>query len=105
MKALFAGSFDPFTVGHKDIIDRALPLFDEIVVGVGYNISKQYTCSAEETAETIGNIYAHEPKVTVNVYSGLTVDFAKELSADCILRAIRSVKDFEYEQEIGRAHV
>lgn len=104
MKALFAGSFDPFTIGHKDIIDRALPLFDHIIIGIGYNVSKNYMYSSEEIASNIRRIFAYEPKVEVKIYSGLTVDFARHEGVDCFLRSVRSVKDFEYERDLAETN-
>ncbi len=101
MKALFAGSFDPFTIGHKDIIDRSLPLFDRIIIGIGYNVSKHYIYSSEEIAANIGRIFASEPKIEVKIYNGLTVDFARQESVDCFLRSVRSVRDFEYERDLA----
>ena len=97
--ALFVGSFDPFTIGHDDIVRRALPLFSRIVIGVGVNERKQYMLSAEERCAAIRRIYASEPKVEVKTYSDLTVDFARREGAAYIIKGVRSVKDFEYERE------
>ncbi len=97
--ALFSGSFDPYTIGHHDIVKRFLPLFDKIVIGVGYNEHKQGMLSAEERVEQISKVYEEEPKVEVQKYSDLTVDFAKRISAHYILKGVRSAKDFEYERE------
>ena len=99
MTAIFTGSFDPFTVGHDDILRRALPLFSRIVIGVGVNERKQYMLSAEERCAAIRRIYASEPKVEVKTYSDLTVDFARREEAAYIIKGVRSVKDFEYERE------
>ena len=99
MIAIFTGSFDPFTVGHDDILRRALPLFSRIVIGVGVNEHKQYMLSAEERCAAIRRIYASEPKVEVKTYSDLTVDFARREGAAYIIKGVRSVKDFEYERE------
>ena len=99
MIAIFTGSFDPFTVGHDDILRRALPLFSRVVIGVGVNERKQYMLSAEERCEAIRRIYASEPKVEVKTYSDLTVDFARREGAAYIIKGVRSVKDFEYERE------
>ncbi len=101
MKALFAGSFDPFTIGHKDIIDRSLPLFDRIIIGIGYNVSKNYMYTSEEIAANIRRIFAYEPKIEVKIYNGLTVDFARQESVDCFLRSVRSIRDFEYERDLA----
>ena len=99
MTAIFTGSFDPFTIGHYDIVSRALPLFSRIVIGVGVNERKQYMLSAEERCAAIRRIYASEPKVEVKTYSDLTVDFARREGAAYIIKGVRSVKDFEYERE------
>ena len=99
MIAIFTGSFDPFTVGHDDILRRALPLFSRVVIGVGVNERKQYMLSAEERCAAIRRIYASEPKVEVKTYSDLTVDFARREGAAYIIKGVRSVKDFEYERE------
>lgn len=99
MTAIFTGSFDPFTIGHYDIVSRALPLFSRIVIGVGVNERKQYMQSAEQRCATIARIYADEPKIEVKSYSDLTVDFARREGAIYIIKGVRSVKDFEYERE------
>lgn len=97
--ALFSGSFDPFTVGHQDIVTRFLPLFDKIVIGVGYNEHKLGMFSADERVEQICTVYANEAKVEVQKYTELTVDFARRVSAHYIIKGVRSTKDFEYERE------
>ena len=99
MTAIFTGSFDPFTIGHYDIVSRALPLFSRIVIGVGVNERKLYMQSAEQRCATIASIYADEPKIEVKSYSDLTVDFARREGAIYIMKGVRSVKDFEYERE------
>lgn len=99
MTAIFTGSFDPFTIGHDDILRRALPLFSRIVIGVGINERKQYMLSAEERCAAISRIYEGEAKIEVKVYSDLTVDFARREGAAYIIKGVRSVKDFEYERE------
>ena len=96
---IFVGSFDPFTVGHYSIVQRALPLFDRIVIGVGYNEHKQYMNPTEERVATIRSYYRDEPKVEVTAYNDLTVDFASRMHAQYIIKGVRSVKDFEYERE------
>lgn len=98
-KAVFVGSFDPYTVGHDNILRRALPLFDRIVVGIGVNERKHYMQPAEQRQEHIRGIYADEPKVEVKTYTDLTVDFAQREQATFIVKGVRSVKDFEYERE------
>ena len=97
--AIFAGSFDPFTIGHADIVKRALLLTDRLVIGVGVNERKQYSMTTEERLEAIASLYADEPKVEVKAYSDLTIDFAKRENAQAIIKGVRSVKDFEYERE------
>lgn len=99
MTGIFTGSFDPFTIGHDDIVRRALPLFSRIVIGVGVNERKQYMLSAEERCAAIRRIYEGEAKIEVKVYSDLTVDFARREGAVYIIKGVRSVKDFEYERE------
>jgi pantetheine-phosphate adenylyltransferase len=96
---IFVGSFDPFTIGHDSIVRRALPLFDQLVIGVGYNEHKQSMGSVEERVDAIKALYAHEPKISVEAYRDLTVDFAARVQAQYIIKGVRSVKDFEYERE------
>ena len=102
--AIFPGSFDPFTVGHYDIVRRALPLFDEIVIGVGVNAQKQPLFSVEERVDAIRKAFAGEPKVRVEAYHSLTVDFAREAGAAFMLRGVRSTVDFEYEKAFAEAN-
>ncbi len=99
MTGLFTGSFDPYTIGHDNILRRALPLFDKIVIGIGVNERKQYMQTADERLDNISKIYASEPKVEVKTYNDLTIDFAKRVGAQYIIKGVRSVKDFEYERE------
>ncbi len=96
---LFVGSFDPFTIGHDNIVRRALPLFDRIIIGVGVNERKQYMQSAEMRKRKIQQLYQNEQKITVKTYSDLTIDLAHREMADYIIKGVRSVKDFEYERE------
>ena len=96
---IFVGTFDPFTIGHDSIVRRALPLFDKLVIGVGFNERKQTMFSVEERVEAIRSLYADEPKISVEAYSDLTVDFASRMQAQYIIKGVRSVKDFEYERE------
>lgn len=98
---LFPGTFDPFTLGHQDIIDRALPLFDKVIVGIGHNINKQPMFAAELRLNWIRELYKGNPKVDALVYEGLTVDCCKDVGANFILRGIRYVSDFEYEKAIA----
>lgn len=99
MTGIFTGSFDPFTIGHDDIVRRALPLFDRIVIGIGVNEQKKYAQTTEERIENISGLYAEEPKIEVKAYGDLTVDFAKREGAHYIIKGVRSMKDFEYERE------
>lgn len=100
-KAVFPGTFDPFTIGHKDIADRALGLFDSLVIGVGFNPAKQGAQSAARRVEKIAELYAADSRVSVEAYSGLTADFARSHGASHIVRGIREVKDFEYERNLA----
>ena len=97
--AIFTGSFDPFTIGHDDIVRRALPLFDRIVIGVGVNVRKTYLYNADKRVADIAALYAGEPRVEVKAFSDLTVDFARREGAQYIIKGVRSLKDFEYERE------
>lgn len=101
---LFPGTFDPVTLGHVDIINRALPLFDKIVVGIGINTSKAPMFSPEQRLAWIREIYKDEERVEGAVYEGLTVNFCKKIGANFILRGIRYVSDFEYEKTIADAN-
>jgi pantetheine-phosphate adenylyltransferase len=101
---LFPGTFDPVTLGHVDIIDRTLPLFDKLVVGIGLNASKSVMFSAEQRLQWIQEIYKDEPKVEGAIYEGLTVDYCKAIGAKFIMRGIRYVSDFEYEKAIADAN-
>ena len=102
--AIFPGSFDPFTIGHYDIVMRGLQLFDEIIIGIGRNASKQSYFPLDERIKTIQSVFAGEARVRVMVYEGLTINFAQAQNADCILRGVRSVQDFEYERNIAEAN-
>jgi pantetheine-phosphate adenylyltransferase len=96
---IFVGSFNPFTVGHDSIVKRALPLFDRLVIGVvGDNVHKPDMPSAEERMQVIRDLYADEKRIEVKPYFGLTMDFAKAEGAQFIVKGVRSVSDFEYEQ-------
>ena len=100
-KAIFPGSFDPFTLGHHSIVKRALSFMDEVIVGIGVNEGKRSLIPVEKRVDMIRRLYADEPRVKVEAYSGLTVDFAREQAAEFIIRGIRTVKDFEYEEGIA----
>jgi pantetheine-phosphate adenylyltransferase len=99
--ALFPGTFDPITVGHLDIIERSLPLFDKLYIGIGRNASKVPMYSEEQRLQWIREIFAHEKRIDVVVYEGLTVECCKKIGANYILRGIRYVNDFEYEKAIA----
>ena len=99
--ALFAGTFDPYTIGHHRIVQRALAMSDRIVIAIGRNIGKQTMLSIEERTEAIKKLYADEPRVEVTSYEGLTTDYAQSIGATHLLRGVRSVKDFEYERDLA----
>lgn len=103
-RAIFPGSFDPFTIGHHDIVMRGLEIFDEIIIGIGHNYTKRETFPLEERLVAIQCIYDNEARVRVEVYDGLTVDFALKHNAQFILRGVRSTLDFEYERNIAEAN-
>jgi pantetheine-phosphate adenylyltransferase len=98
---LFPGTFDPVTFGHIDIVNRALPLFDKVVIGIGVNANKQPMFSAEMRSQWFREIFKDHNNVDVVVYEGLTVDCCKNVNANYILRGIRYVSDFEYEKAIA----
>ena len=98
---LFPGSFDPFTIGHKWVVDKALAIADRVVIAIGVNENKKRTFAIEEVEVAIKNVYAENPQVEVVTYSGLTIDIAKEVGADAIVRGVRSTIDFEYEKTIA----
>jgi len=101
---LFPGTFDPVTLGHVDIINRALPLFDKIIVGIGLNTSKAPMFSPEQRLQWVKEIYKDEERVEGAIYEGLTIEFCKKIGAYFILRGIRYVSDFEYEKTIADAN-
>ena len=103
-KAVFPGSFDPLTLGHTDIIDRAIPLFDEIIIAIGTNSSKKYMFSLAQRKEFIEKTYAHEPKVIVDTYQGLTIDYCIKIKSQFILRGLRNPADFEFEKAIAQTN-
>jgi pantetheine-phosphate adenylyltransferase len=103
-RAVFPGSFDPITIGHEDIIKRALPLFDEIIIAVGYNSTKQGMFSVEERMQLIEAVFAGEEKIKVAKYQNLTIDFCHEVNADYLLRGLRTAADFEFERGIGQVN-
>ena len=98
---IFPGSFNPFTIGHADIVERALHLFERVVVAIGYNEQKGNKADIEDRLNTVRSLYAQESRVEVISYSGLTVDAARQCGATAILRSVRSVKDYEYELQMA----
>ena len=102
--AVFPGSFDPITLGHVDIINRALPLFDKIIIAVGINDAKNNMWSMNERLIFLEHVFSGDPKLEIASYKGLTADFCKEQGATCILRGLRNTTDFNYEQTIGQAN-
>jgi len=103
-RAIFPGSFDPITLGHVDIVNRALPLFDEIIIAIGVNSDKKYMFSLEERINFIKENYAHEPKIKVGTYSGLTIDYCQQKNVEFILRGLRNPADFEFEKAIAQTN-
>ena len=101
MKAIFPGTFDPFTIGHADIVRRALTFTDHIVIAVGINERKHTLAELEDRLNIIRRIYDHEPRVSVSSYDGLTVDYAAEVGANTIIRGVRNIADFEYERNMA----
>lgn len=102
-RALFAGTFNPFTVGHADIVKRGLVLFDEVVIAFGENQDKP-SADIDARLQAIRDVYKDEPRVRVEVYHSLTVDFAQEIGANVLLRGVRTVADFEYERQMADAN-
>jgi pantetheine-phosphate adenylyltransferase len=100
--AVFPGSFDPITIGHVDIVMRALPLFDKIVVAIGNNSTKKYSFSFEQRMNWIKAVFKNEEKVEVSEFQGLTVNFAKKIGAKYLIRGIRTAADFDYEKTIAQ---
>ncbi len=100
--AVFPGSFDPITTGHIELINRALPLFDEIVIAIGVNTKKQYLFSLEQRMEWLEKVFEKEPKIKVSHYTGLTVNFSQSINAQYMLRGLRNASDFDYEKTISQ---
>ena len=103
-RAIFPGSFDPITLGHYDIILRGISLFDELVIAIGENADKQYMFSLEDRVRFITEAFKDEPRISVRTYSGLTVDFCREVDAGFILRGLRNPADFEFEKAIAHTN-
>lgn len=100
-RAIFPGTFDPFTIGHYSVVTRALTFMDEVVIGIGVNENKNSHFPIEKREKMIRDFYKQEPRIKVASYDCLTIDFAKQLDARFIIRGIRTVKDFEYEETIA----
>ena len=103
-RALFPGSFDPFTLGHQDIVERGITMFDEIVIGIGHNSEKNYMFSLDQRKMFIEQCFQNNPKVKVMDYVGLTIDFCKSIEANYLLRGVRNNGDFEFEKAIARTN-
>ncbi|EAP85957.1 MULTISPECIES: pantetheine-phosphate adenylyltransferase [Croceibacter] len=103
-RAIFPGSFDPITLGHYDIIERGLTLFDEVFLAIGVNADKKYMFSLEERKNFLEETFKDEPKIKVVTYKGLTVDFAKKNDCQFILRGLRNPGDFEFEKAIAHTN-
>ena len=103
-RAVFPGSFDPITLGHVDIIKRAIPLFDEIIIAIGINADKKYMYSPEQRQAFIEEVFSDEAKIKTETYIGLTVDYCKKIDAAFILRGLRNPADFEFEKAIAQTN-
>ena len=103
-RAVFPGSFDPITLGHYDIIERGLTLFDEVILAIGVNSEKKYMFNLEDRKKFIEEAFKNEPKIKVMTYKGLTVDFCREQNANFILRGLRNPADFEFEKAIAHTN-
>ena len=103
-RAIFPGSFDPITIGHVDIIRRSLPLFDELIIAIGINSTKKYMFSLEQRKAFIEATFANEPKIKVDTYEGLTVDYCDKIEAKFIVRGLRNPADFEFEKTITQVN-
>jgi pantetheine-phosphate adenylyltransferase len=103
-KAVFPGSFDPITLGHIDIIKRALPLFDELTIAIGVNVDKRYMFDVETRMQMIRNVFKNESKIKVDNYTGLTVDYCHQKNMKFILRGLRNPADFEFEKAIAQTN-
>jgi len=100
-RAVFPGTFDPFTIGHQSIVNRAIHIVDELIIAIGVNINKKGYFSIEKRVDIIEKLYKNEPKIKVKIYDSLTIDFAQEVEAKFIIRGIRTINDFEYEKNIA----
>tara|TARA_B100001142_G_scaffold41284_1_gene36868 strand:+ start:1260 stop:1718 length:459 start_codon:yes stop_codon:yes gene_type:complete len=100
--AVFPGSFAPFTIGHQSIVDRALPLFDKIIIAIGVNTNKNQHFTIDQKMQWIKSVYSNNPKIETKQYEGLTVDFCKQENANYILRGLRDSDDFKFEKDIAQ---
>lgn len=100
-KAVFPGTFDPFTIGHDSLVRRSLELVDELVIAIGINDTKKTYFPLEKRISMIEDLYKDDDRISVAAYNSLTVDFAEEVGASCIVRGIRTINDFEYEKTIA----
>jgi pantetheine-phosphate adenylyltransferase len=96
--AIFTGSFNPFTIGHADIVSRALCIFDHVVIGIGYNPQKTEQGDIDSRAEAIRQVYKDDPRITVEAYSDMAADLAARHDAVAVVKGVRSVQDYEYER-------
>jgi len=103
-RAVFPGSFDPITLGHMDIILRGLTLFDELVLAIGVNANKKYMFNLEERKAFLEKCFRDEPRIKIDTYQGLTVDYCKKMDAEFILRGLRNPADFEFEKAIAHTN-
>ena len=103
-RAVFPGSFDPITLGHLDIVERSIPLFDKIIIGVGNNSEKKYMFSLKKRMDFIEETFSNYNKISVSQYEGLTIDFCKKIQADFIIRGLRNPADFEFEKAIAHTN-
>jgi pantetheine-phosphate adenylyltransferase len=102
--AVFAGTFDPFTIGHQDIVNRAIPLFDKIIIAIGVNDEKNHLFPIEERTETICKLFINNEKIAIETYIGLTGAFCKKFHARFLIRGIRNAADFQYENDLAQAN-
>ncbi len=103
-RAVFPGSFDPITLGHYDIIERGVKLFDEVIIAIGVNADKKYMFSLEQRKQFIEEAFKNQPKVKVTTYEGLTIDYCESVDAKFILRGLRNPADFEFEKAIAHTN-
>lgn len=101
-KVVFPGSFDPITNGHVDLIHRALPLFDEVIIAIGTNSQKKYLFELDQRIKWLNDLFSNEPRIKIGHYQGLTIEYCKKLNANYILRGIRNAADFDYERTISQ---